>query len=64
MYWTAQNDDAAFVKEMLLFEPWQYMKGSLERGNVWKALSSFETHILRSTIDPLDSHPLSRPPKS
>ena len=38
MHWTAPHNDA-FVKEMLLFEPWQYKKGSVERGNVWKAIA-------------------------
>lgn len=38
MHWPAQHDEA-FVREMLLFEPWQYRKGSQERGNVWKAIA-------------------------
>ena len=38
MHWTAQHNDA-FVKEMLLFEPWLYRKGTPERGNIWKAIA-------------------------
>jgi len=38
MHWTPEHE-GAFVKEMLLFEPWQYKKGSPERGNVWKLIA-------------------------
>jgi len=38
MHWTPEHE-GAFVKEMLLFEPWQYKKSSPERGNVWKLIA-------------------------
>lgn len=38
MFWTEKHDDA-FVKEVLLFQPWVYKKGSTERGNVWKSIA-------------------------
>lgn len=38
MHWTQQHDEI-FVKEILLFEPWRYKKGSVERGNAWKSIA-------------------------
>ena len=38
MHWTEKHDDA-LVKEILLYEPWNYKKGSIERGTVWKNIA-------------------------
>ena len=38
MRWT-QDHEIVFLRQVLLFEPWQYKTGSSERGKVWEMLS-------------------------
>ena len=38
MHWLNEHD-LILVQEVLLFEPWRYRQGSVERGNVWKSIS-------------------------
>ena len=38
MIWTEQHNDM-LIREMYLFEPWKYKKGSPQRGNVWEQIS-------------------------
>ena len=38
MHWLNEHD-LILVQEVLLFEPWRYCQGSVERGNVWKSIS-------------------------
>ena len=38
MHWLNEHD-LILVREVLLFEPWRYRQGSVERGNVWKTVS-------------------------
>ena len=35
--WT--KDHIIFLRELLLFEPWNYKYGSKERGNYWERIS-------------------------
>lgn len=37
MIWTEQHNDM-LIREMYLFEPWKYKKGS-QGGNVWEQIS-------------------------
>ena len=39
MIWTEQHNDM-LIREMYLFEPWKYKKGSPQRGNVWEQISA------------------------
>ena len=36
--WT-KDHDIIFLRELLLFEPWNYKYGSKERGNCWERIS-------------------------
>ena len=38
MKWTEEKDEI-YVKEILLFEPWNHKHGSEERGNCWERIS-------------------------
>ena len=38
MKWT-KDHDIIFLRELLLFEPWNYKYGSKERGNCWERIS-------------------------
>ena len=38
MKWT-KNHDIIFLRELLLFEPWNYKYGSKERRNFWERIS-------------------------
>ena len=38
MLWTYDHDKF-LVREMQLFQPWQFKHGTVERGNVWKAVA-------------------------
>ena len=38
MRWT-HNHDICLLREMLLFEPWNYKHGSKERGQCWDRIS-------------------------
>ena len=38
MHWLNEHD-LILVREVLLFEPWRYRQGSVQRGNVWKSIS-------------------------
>ena len=38
MQWSNEHD-LVFVKELILYEPWRYRQGSLERGQIWKRIS-------------------------
>ena len=38
MHWLNEHD-LILVGEVLLFEPWRYRQGSVERGNVWRSIS-------------------------
>lgn len=38
MCWTTVHDDL-FIREILMFEPWNFKKGSPERGNCWKSIA-------------------------
>ena len=39
MIWTKQHNDM-LIREMYLFDPWKYKKGSPQRGNVWEQISA------------------------
>lgn len=45
MKWTEAHD-TFFVKEIFQFQPWQYKKGPVERGEVWESLAC---HLGRSS---------------
>ena len=47
MCWTAKHDDL-FIREVLIFEPWNFKKGSPERGNCWKSIAE----SLNQIVDP------------
>ena len=38
MKWSREHD-AVFVKELLLFEPWKYTKGTPERAGIWENIA-------------------------
>ena len=38
MHWLNEHD-LILVREVLLFEPWRYRQGSVERGNIWRSIS-------------------------
>lgn len=38
MSWQEKHDEI-FIREMILFEPWKYKKGTPERGNCWKSMA-------------------------
>ena len=38
MHWLNEHD-LILVRVALLFEPWLYRQGSVERENVWKSIS-------------------------
>ena len=38
MKWT-DSHDTMLLREILLFEPWKYRHGSVERGNVWESIA-------------------------
>ena len=38
MRWTAEHD-TLFLRELLVHEPYQYRKGSAERGKLWEQLA-------------------------
>jgi len=38
MHWLNQHD-TMLIREILLFEPWRYRQGTVERGQVWKRIS-------------------------
>lgn len=40
MIWTEQHNEM-LIREMFLFEPRKYRKGSPQRGNVWEQISAF-----------------------
>ena len=48
MHWLNEHD-LILVQEVLLFEPWRYRQGSVERGNFWKSISE----SLNATEQPL-----------
>eukprot|EP00794_Sanderia_malayensis_P011539 gene11539-12731_t len=38
MVWTLEHDKM-LVREMFVFEPWQFKHGTVERGNCWEAIA-------------------------
>ena len=38
MVWRDEHNDT-LIKEMYLFEPWEYKRGSKQRGQVWEQIS-------------------------
>lgn len=38
MFWAAVHNEV-LIREMYLFEPWQFKKGSKQRGQVWEQIS-------------------------
>ncbi|XP_028413114.1 uncharacterized protein LOC114535973 [Dendronephthya gigantea] len=38
MSWTDENNDI-LIREMYLLEPWNYKKGSQQRGTIWEQIS-------------------------
>ena len=38
MKWSNQHD-IMLLREMLLFQPWSYRYGSVERGQVWETIA-------------------------
>lgn len=38
MLWTAEHNEV-LIREMYLFEPWQFKRGSKQRGQVWEQIS-------------------------
>ena len=38
MHWSDEHN-IMLVRECLLYEPWKYKQGSVERGQIWKRIS-------------------------
>ncbi len=39
MVWTEEHNDI-LIREMYLLQPWNYKKGSQQRGNIWEQISN------------------------
>ena len=60
MKWT-KDHDIIFLRELLLFEPWNYKYGSKERGNCWERISESLNQLtdLFQSYTKIRSRPLS-----
>ena len=60
MKWT-KDHDIIFLRELLLFEPWNYKYGSKERGNCWERISESLNQLTDSfqSYTKIRSRPLS-----
>ena len=58
--WT-KDHDIIFLRELLLFEPWNYKYGSKERGNCWERISESLNQLTDSfqSYTKIRSRPLS-----